>query len=178
MTTVTLFHRTNSQLHNTVFQYSHQHYLCIFIIIIEQEPECAPLVKTCTSGGDLLLPLLKSATQNSHPLCLCSHPLFGLHKYSASMDKVQWLQFFSAWNSIPHFVSYTLACHLPFCQTAPLLPSVTRLQSVMYWWEVSASTAILPTFTSGIIGQHHKTGVITFRASLIKYISNKTCFNC
>jgi len=33
-----------------------------------------------------------------------------------------------------------------------------------YWWEVSNSTAIPPTFTSEIEGQHNKIGGITFRA--------------
>ena len=56
---------------------------------------------------------------------------------------------------------------MPFCQTAPLLPSVTQQQNVMeYWWEGSTSTAIAPTFASGVIGQYHKTESITFEAGL------------
>ena len=56
---------------------------------------------------------------------------------------------------------------MPFCQTAPLLPSVTQQHVTEYWWEGSATTAILPTSTSNITGQHHKTGGITFGAALI-----------
>jgi len=39
MTTLTLFDRANSQLQNTIFQHSHHHLLCVFIID-EQEPAC------------------------------------------------------------------------------------------------------------------------------------------
>ena len=56
----------------------------------------------------------------------------------------------------------------PFCQTAPLLPSVTWQQHVMgYWWQPSASTAISPTSDSDSVGQDNKIGV-TFKAALIK----------
>jgi len=60
----------------------------------------------------------------------------------------------------------------PFCQTVPLLLSVTWQQNVTeYWWEGSASTAILPTCSTDIMGQHHKIGGITFRVVLINYNS-------
>ena len=55
---------------------------------------------------------------------------------------------------------------MSFCQTAPLLPSVTQQQNVReYWWEDSASTAIPPTSTSNVVGQKNKTGGITFGAT-------------
>jgi len=57
---------------------------------------------------------------------------------------------------------------MPFYKTAPLLPSVARQQNVMeYWWEGSASTDIPPSSTFDVMGQHNKTGGITFRAALI-----------
>ena len=66
------------------------------------------------------------------------------------------------------FASYALPCQTPFCQTAPLLPSVTWQQHVIeYWWEGSTSTAIPPTFAFDFVGQHHKIGHITFRSALI-----------
>jgi len=66
------------------------------------------------------------------------------------------------------FASSTLLCQEPFCQTVPLLPSVTQQQSVMkYWWEGSTSTAMPPTFTSDTVGQHHKIGGITFGAAVV-----------
>ena len=54
----------------------------------------------------------------------------------------------------------------------PLLPGVSWQQNVTeYWWEGSASTAILPTCSTDIMGQHHKIGGITFRVVLINYNS-------
>ena len=42
------------------------------------------------------------------------------------------------------FASSTLPCQMPFCQTAPLLPSVIWQQHAMgYWWEGS-SPIVLP----------------------------------
>ena len=39
---------------------------------------------------------------------------------------------FSAWrNSIPHVCFVHTSCQAPFCQTAPLLPSITQQQHVM-----------------------------------------------
>jgi len=86
---------------------------------------------------------------------LCSHPLFGLQKCSASIDECQWVPFFPQWGIQWHtFASYTLPYQMPLCQTAPLLPSVTQQRHVMeYWWEGSTSVAVLPTSASNIMGQ-------------------------
>ena len=57
---------------------------------------------------------------------------------------------------------------MPFCQTAPLLPSVTQQQNVTeYWWEGSASSAILPASVSTAVGQCNNIGGVTFRAALV-----------
>ena len=54
-----------------------------------------------------------------------------------------------------HIVRQPLCCH--FLQ-----------QNIMkYWWGGSASTDIPSTSTSNVVGQHDKTGGITFRAALI-----------
>jgi len=46
------------------------------------------------------------------------------------------------------FAPPALPCQAPFCQSAPLLPSVTQQQHVMEcWWEGSASAAIPLTAT-------------------------------
>jgi len=103
---------------------------------------------------------------------LCSHLLFDLYNCSASISECQWVPFF------PHggiqfytFTSYALPCQTPFCQTAPLLPSVTWQQNVReYWWEDSDSTAIPPTSASDIVGQHNKIGDITFGATFYFYM--------
>ena len=69
---------------------------------------------------------------------LCSNPLFGLRKCSVSVNEYQWA------------------------------PSVTQQQNVMgYWQEGSTFTAIPPTSTSDVMGQHHKIGGITFRIACV-----------
>ena len=66
---------------------------------------------------------------------------------------------------IPLFV---LLCQMPVCQTAPLLPPVTRQQNVIeYWKKASTSTAMPPTSTSDVVGQHNKMGEISFGAALV-----------
>jgi len=75
----------------------------------------------------------------------------------------------------PTFASSALPCLMSFSQTTPLLPSVTGQQCVTeYWWEGSTSTAMLPTSTSDIAGQHSKIGSITFRTALIKILRGFT----
>jgi len=57
------------------------------------------------------------------------HPLFGLHKYSASVDERQWMPYFLHRGIQFHtFAPYTLPRQMPFCQAAILLPSVTTQQ--------------------------------------------------
>ena len=69
------------------------------------------------------------------------------------------------------FASYALPYQMPFCQTAPLLPSVTRHTRqhcvTECWQEGLSSTAKPPASTSDIIGQRYKRGSITFGAALI-----------
>ena len=100
---------------------------------------------------------------------LCSHPLFGLHEHSASINECQWVHFFLRGGIRLHIsASYAIPCQPPFCQTAPLLPSVAQQQDVAeYWWEGSASTAIPPASASAVMGRHSKGGGITLRASFI-----------
>ena len=94
--TITLFGRANPQLQNTVFQHNHHHELCIFARD-EQESAChaSAEVTHCCSYHCWNTPPTAS---------LCSHPLFGLLKHSASISKCQWVPFFPIWwrNSIPH----------------------------------------------------------------------------
>ena len=101
---------------------------------------------------------------------LCSHPLFSLHKHSASMNEYQWIPFF------PHggihwytFAPCALPCQMPFSQTALLLSSVAQQQNVTeYWWEDSVFTAIILTFASDVVAQHNKMGDVTFGTALIQ----------
>ena len=118
----------------------------------------ATLITICTSEGD-------SPPTSS----LCSHPLLGLHQHSASISECQWVLFTLQGGIRLHIIaSSALPYQMPFCQTVPLLPSVTSQQNVMeYWQEGSASTAITPTPASEIVGQHNKIGGITFRAAIM-----------
>jgi len=81
----------------------------------------------------------------------------------------QWVPFFPphAGHQRHTFAFYALLCQTSFCQTAPLLPSVTQQQHGMkYRWERSTSTVVPPTSNSDITGHHNKTGDITIRAAL------------
>ena len=106
---------------------------------------------------------------------LYSHPLFGLQKHSANISECQQVQSFHhggiQWHT---FDLNALLCQIPFCQTAPLLPSVTWQQNG--GWEGSASTATPSTFASDFVGKHHKVGSNALKAALIKihskYLSN------
>jgi len=63
---------------------------------------------------------------------------------------------------------------MPFCQAAPLLPSVTRRQNGMeYWWEGSASIAVPPTSAYDIVGQQNNIGGITFGAAFVLFPTPK-----
>ena len=68
---------------------------------------------------------------------------------------------------------YALPCQTPFCQTAPLLLSITQQHHLMeYWWEGSASTAVPPPSASDIVIQYNKIGGIAFGAVLIVSLTN------
>ena len=93
------------------------------------------LMTTCTSGGDLLLLslLLKRITH-------CFTVLTSTVWVPETFSKHRWMllgAIFSHGEIQFHtFVLYVLPCQMSFCQTAPLLPSVTQLQHVTaYWWE-------------------------------------------
>ena len=119
--------------------------------------------KICTNGNDSLFHSVSSPTTS-----LCTHPLLGLCKYSARVDECQWVPLFLHRVQFHCFASYALPCQMPFCQTAPLLPSVTWQQNgTECWLEGSTSAAIPPTSTSVVMGQHNKIGGITFRAALV-----------
>jgi len=67
---------------------------------------------------------------------LCLHPLFGFNEL-ASTEECHWMPFFSSWGtSVSHLCYKCSSMSDPFCQTAPLLPSVTWQQNVMgYYWK-------------------------------------------
>jgi len=110
-----------------------------------------------------LLSLLKCTTY--HHTVLMSI----VHKPSVSINEYQWVPFFLHEDILFYpFALCALPRQTPFCQTAPLLPSVTQPQNVTeYCWEHSASTAMPPTSTSEVRGQHDKIGSITFGTAII-----------
>ena len=98
-----------------------------------------------------------------HPSPHCAD----IHKCSSSNYRRQWVHF------VPHggiqlhsFASHALSCQMPFCQTAPLLPSVSWQQNRTLG-EGSTSTAMPPTSISDVVGQHNKIWDITFGAALV-----------
>ena len=110
-----------------------------------------------------LSPLLKYTT---HHLTVLTFTVWSPWTFSKHWWVSMGAIFSTSRNWVPHL--YALECQTPFCQTAPLLPSVTWQQHVIeYWWEGSTSTAIPPTFAFDFVGQHHKIGHITFRSALI-----------
>jgi len=102
----------------------------------------ATLIKICAGGGDSLPPLLKRSTH-----CLTVH-IYNLISINVQQMSVNVMPFFFPHGGIQFhiFASYACPCQMPFCQCAPLLPSVTWQQNVMdYWQESSTSTAMPPT---------------------------------
>ena len=100
---------------------------------------------------------------------LCSHLLFSSYKRSARINECQWVLFFPhgeiQWLSC---ASYILPYQMPFCQAAPLLPSITRQKHVTgYCWEGSFSAAVPTASDSDVLGQQNKIGDVTFGAALV-----------
>lgn len=117
--------------------------------------ECRPLQGT------------QSSTEQSLSLCT-EPPATGWSLWTPS--KCQWMSlgsiFFHMEKCKNTFASCTLPDQVPFCQTAPWLPSVTQQPNVMgYWWGGSAPISIPPASPFDVVGQHHRTGGITFGAA-------------
>ena len=95
---------------------------------------------------------------------------------SINVQEFQRVPFFSLGGIQFHtFAPYAVPCQIPFCQTAPLLPSVTQQQNVTeYWWEGSTSTSTPPTSACDSVGQNNEIGGITSGAALLA-IKRKHC---
>ena len=80
---------------------------------------------------------------------MCSHALFGLQKHPTNMSEYEWVPF-----ALHGGLECSFPCWMLFCQPAPLLLSVTWQPNMMeYWWEGSASAAMLPTSASAIMSR-------------------------
>jgi len=116
-----------------------------------------------SSWSDPLSPLLKRTVPPT--TLLCSHPLFGPHEHPASAE--EWGAILpTKRNSVTHSASDAPPCHA-FCQTAPLLPSVTQQQhgTLVARFDPCCTP---PTSAPDVVGQHNKTEGITFGAALGK----------
>jgi hypothetical protein len=99
---------------------------------------------------------------------LCSHPLFGLRKLSASVGECQWGQFFFPHGGIQWHASASYALPmsdaiLPEYSSAALCRTATELTN--YWRECSTSTIIPPASTSNVAEQRSEIGGIIFGGS-------------
>jgi len=145
---ITLFNRTNSELQNTIYQHS--------LFVWMNRPRCSSfccvtVVHGCPECGlssTWYLPLVKCTT---HCLTVLTSTFWSP---SASISACHWVTLYLHGGiQFQTFTSYTLSRQVPFCQSAPLLPSVTWQPHIMeYWWESSTPTAVSPTSASDIVG--------------------------
>ena len=107
-------------------------------------------------------------THHPPPYCAHIHCLIPINVQQALMN-VSGCHFFPQGGIQWHiFASCAFPCQASFCQTAPLLPSVTQEQNITeYWREGSVAPTISPRSAPDVVGQHNKTEGITFRAALI-----------
>jgi len=90
--TITLM-RANSQIQKAIFQLSHHHTLCIFICS-EERACCSWKICIIIQNITYLSPHCHHSWNTPNTASLCSHPLFSLHKRSASIHECQWAPFF------------------------------------------------------------------------------------
>ena len=137
--TITLLDRTNSQLQNTIFQWIHNHELCIFTSH-EQEPAGYSGQNLCDrpEHGLLFMSLLLLLKPTAPPtVSFYSHPhpclvSINVQQVSTNVNGCHfWQHEGIQWHTS---ASYTLSHQMPFCQTVHLLPSVTLQQNVTEYW--------------------------------------------
>ena len=166
--TITLFDRANAQLQNSISVVTTNS--CVFSSVMNKSLHVTLIKIYLTFQNVACFSYRCCHWWNALPTTsLCSCPLFGHQKCSASMDECRSVPFFwhggIQWHT---FASFTLPCHMPLWQSAPLLPSVAWQQNTMgYWWEGSASIVMSPTSASHVMDQHPKIGGVTFRAALV-----------
>ena len=134
---------------------------CTFSLVMNKSLHVLLInIYTSRDAPLLLSPLLK---YTMHHLTVLTSTAWSPSTFS----KCRWMSmgaiFFCVEEFNDVFVSYTLPCQTPLCQTAPLLPSVTWQQNGMgYFWEGWTSTGIPPTSASDVMCQHNKTrGIIS-----------------
>ena len=167
---LTLPDRANSQLQNTMF---HTHHISYALLSATNNSLHTMLVKTCMAARNTAcLSHRCHHCWNTLPTAsLCWRTLFVLCKHSASVDECQWVPVFL--HGRIHWQILALRALPPqtsFCQTAPLLPSVTWQQHVKgYWQEGWTSTA------SNVMGQHNKIGDVVLGAAHVVLRTELCC---
>jgi len=109
---------------------------------------------------------------------LCSHPLLGLHKRSASISECQWVRFFcmEEFNStyLLH-MHFHVRCH---SVTLPLCCCLSHGNKIWWknWWEGSASSAIPPTCSSDVMDQCNNMEALLLEHCLCMKQATAFCF--
>ena len=142
--TITQFSRANSKQQNTIFQHSHQNQLCIFTSD-EQEPACHARKSLHHWWWSAIT---VTTTETHHPpscyfhiYCLISLNILQVSVNVSGCHFFQLVQLYEA--SYIHSIYEGIQWHTfdihsyqaPFCQTAPLLPLVTRQQNATEYWQ-------------------------------------------
>jgi len=138
---------------------------CAFLPVMNRSLH-AMLIKICTSKGDPLSLLLKCTT---HPSLCYIHCLVSTNVQQALMNiNGHHFFFLEEFNDtlVPSIHTSMSDTVLSECPSAAICHTGTNVMGC--WWEGSTCAAI-PTSTSNVVGQHHKTEGITFRAALVKY---------
>ena len=92
----------------------------------------ATLITICTSRADYHYHHCRNTSLTTS---LCSHPLFGLHKHSSSINECQWVPFFSAWrNSVPPlcFICISMSdATVSECSSAAICHTTTTCNGIL-----------------------------------------------
>ena len=162
--TITLFHRPNSQLQNTISN-TVKTINYAFLPVMNKSLH-AVLIKICASGDDppSLSPLQKHTTY--HLTVLTSTV------WSPQMLSKHWMMsvgtIVSSWRNSVAYLCFT---YTPMSDAIlsdfPSAASCHMATNTEYWREGSTSIVTPPTSTSDVMGQHNKLGGITFRATFV-----------
>ena len=135
--TITLFDRTNSQLQNTVFQFSNTVTTISYAFSsVMNKSLYATLVKICMAIWNVacLSHCCHHCWNTPSTASLCSHPLFGLCKHSASIDECQWVPFFPKQkNSMKHLCFISISTSdtiLSGCPPAAICHTATKCNAI------------------------------------------------
>ena len=109
------------------------------------------------------------------PHCVHIHCLVSINIQQVSMNVSGCSFFLHRGIQFCTFPLYALLCQVPFCQIAPLLPTVTWQWNVMdFWFSLYCHTTNM--YHVGHHGRHNKIGGISFEAIPAYVPANSTSF--